>query len=238
MRAFLLAGGFGTRLRPLTETTPKCLVPIAGKPLLQWWLEDVFALGCEQMLINTHYLHRQVEDFVAQSPYRNRIVLAHEPQLLGTLGSIRHNQAFLQQSDCIIAHADNFCRTDWQDFWQCHLTRPEGCVGTMMLFTTQTPHSCGMVETDAAKVLQSYVEKPQGPYTGSLANGAVFAFSPDAIADMCQLPEVCDDLCRDYLPQQLGKMMTYHNQQLLIDIGTPETYQKANDIAATWPTDA
>ena len=75
VRALLLAGGYGTRLRPLTNHTPKCLVEIGGKPLLAYWLETLFSADIDRVLINTHYLPRQVEDFCANSPYAAQIDL-------------------------------------------------------------------------------------------------------------------------------------------------------------------
>ena len=64
MRAILLAAGLGTRLRPITDTIPKCLVPINGKPLIDYWLEQLTKAGIEKFLINTHYLHEQVESYI------------------------------------------------------------------------------------------------------------------------------------------------------------------------------
>ena len=61
MRAILLAAGLGTRLRPITDKIPKCLVPINGKPLIDYWLEQLTKAGIEKFLINTHYLHEKVE---------------------------------------------------------------------------------------------------------------------------------------------------------------------------------
>jgi mannose-1-phosphate guanylyltransferase len=68
MRALLLAAGKGTRLRPLTDTVPKCLVPIHGRPLLAYWLDLLFSDGIERALITTHWLPEQVRGFVATSP--------------------------------------------------------------------------------------------------------------------------------------------------------------------------
>jgi len=79
MNAILLAAGFGTRLRPMTNTIPKCLVPIKGKPLLQIWLERLTAAEIGSFLINTHYLPEQVEQFISASPLKNKAKLFHEP---------------------------------------------------------------------------------------------------------------------------------------------------------------
>ena len=71
MKAILLAAGFGTRLRPLTNNIPKCLVPIKGKPLLEIWLDKLSDVGVKDFLINTHYLYDKVESFIKKSKYKN-----------------------------------------------------------------------------------------------------------------------------------------------------------------------
>ena len=87
-RALLLAAGLGTRLRPLTNHVPKCLVPIKGKPLLGYWLDLLLRAGIERVLVNTHYLPDPVRRFCAESPWANRIDLVHEESLAGTAGTI------------------------------------------------------------------------------------------------------------------------------------------------------
>jgi mannose-1-phosphate guanylyltransferase len=85
LRALLLAAGLGTRLRPITLHTPKCLVSINGEPLLGRWLRQLDSAGCEAVLINTHYLADQVEAFLQERPAGPmRVHTIHEPKLLGT----------------------------------------------------------------------------------------------------------------------------------------------------------
>lgn len=248
MKAFLLASGMGTRLRPLTDHTPKCLVDIAGKPLLAYWLEQLVNCGFHDILINTHYLHEQVQAFIAQSPYRQSVQLVYEPELLGTLGSIRANRDFFAPDPehnphdvNLIIHADNFCLTDWPRFLQAYRQRPAACDITMMLFNTPTPWSCGLVKTDAQGVLTDYLEKPQAAKThperyGSLANAAVFIANQAALARMYALPQAQNDVCRDFLPLQIGTANTFVNEHVHIDIGTPETYAQANKLTLTTDT--
>ena len=89
MRALLLSAGLGTRLRPLTDTIPKCLVPIHGKPLLGYWIDLLLANEyIDRLLVNTHYLVDQVEAFIATSPSVQQIELLHENKLLGTGGTV------------------------------------------------------------------------------------------------------------------------------------------------------
>src|SRR5688572_24886336 len=88
-KALLLAGGLGTRLRPLTDTTPKCLVEIGGRPLLDFWFAALSAAGIRDVLVNTHYLAAAVRRFIAQKNAAGfRAVEAFEPRLLGSAGTI------------------------------------------------------------------------------------------------------------------------------------------------------
>src|SRR3954465_6326893 len=96
MRALLLAAGIGSRLRPITDTTPKCLVEVQGRPLLDYWLDLVFEGGIERVLLNTHWLAPQVEAHVAKSRWADRIDLVYEETLLGTGGTVLANRDWFQ----------------------------------------------------------------------------------------------------------------------------------------------
>lgn len=238
MKVLLLAGGFGSRLRPLTNHIPKCLVPIAGKPLLQYWLEALDQLPVTRIYINTHYLAEAVNQFIETSPWREKVTLIHESNLLGTLGTVRHYRDHFDTEATLIAHADNFCLTDWQQFVATFGKRPATCHLTLMLFRTATPWSCGMVQHTAQGVLSAYTEKPaDARHTpekyGDLANAAVMLVDQNGLNAMQFTPESGADLCRDFLPLQVGKANVYINDTVHIDIGTPETHQLANVWAST-----
>src|SRR5262245_10195117 len=112
MRALLLAAGLGSRLRPITDTIPKCLVPIHGRPLLDYWLDLLLDAGVERALINTHHHARAVEAHLGRSPWRDRIEIAYEPVLLGTGGTLVANRAFFGPHPLLLAHADNLTDFD------------------------------------------------------------------------------------------------------------------------------
>ena len=95
INALLLAGGLGTRLRPLTDTIPKCLVPIGGKPLLERWLDTLSQIDCTRVLINKHYLAEQVDAFLESVDYSDmNVQTIFEEQLLGTAGTLLKNKDF------------------------------------------------------------------------------------------------------------------------------------------------
>ena len=226
MKALLLAGGFGTRLRPITDTIPKCLVPIHGRPLLQYWFDLLFPTHVEAAVVNTHYLPEPVRAFVAASPWRERIALVHEDELLGTGGTVLANRAFFAGGPFMVAHADNLTRFDVAAFFERHRTRPAGAQITMMTFTTDHPQSCGVVELDAAGLVQGFHEKVANPPSNH-ANAAVYIFEPSVLDFLGSLGKPVIDLSTEVIPHFLGRMTTFHNGDYHRDIGTPESLAKA-----------
>lgn len=226
MRALLLAGGLGTRLRPLTDRIPKCLVPIYGKPLLEYWLDLLLPNGVEAVLVNTHYLPQPVRAFVAASPWHDCITLVHENVLLGTGGTVLRNRDFFGDGAFIVAHADNLTRFDPQAFIARHRARPAGCEITMMTFETDDPRSCGIVEEDARGVVTAFHEKVQNP-PGNHANAAVYIFEPQVIDFLAAQGREIIDLSTEIIPHYIGRIATFHNTGYHRDIGTPESLARA-----------
>lgn len=228
MKVILLAAGLGTRLRPLTNTIPKCLAPIHGKPLLQIWLERLTEAGFGPFLINTHYLPEQIEGFVAKSPFRDQITLVYEPELLGTAGTLIKNLDFFQGEDGMLIHADNYCLADFSAFRQAHLNRPAGCLMTMMTFCTDDPSSCGIVEVDERGVVAGFHEKVESP-PGNLSNGAVYALSREFLAELgTAWASDIRDFSTEILYRFMAQIHTYQTNEIFLDIGTPRNYEKAN----------
>lgn len=228
MRALLLAAGYGTRLRPLTNDVPKCLVPIKGTPLLNIWLERLIQAGIGPLLVNTHYMADKVESFINTGPYRDQVSLVHEPKLLGTAGTLLGNLDFFQGEDGLLIHADNYCLADFRDFQRAHLARPLNCDMTMMTFRTDDPSSCGIVELDAEGVVIGFHEKVRNP-PGNLANGAVYILSAKMIQEIGRNSTGMADFSNDILPRFIGRIYSYETSELFMDIGTPENFLKANN---------
>ena len=193
LRALLLAAGLGTRLRPLTLHTPKCLVPVAGEPLLARWLRQLEAAGCEAVLINTHYLADQVVAFLQErtaSPMRVHTI--HEPELLGTAGTLLANRSFFEGATGLLIHADNAMAGDLQGLLIAHAARPAQCLLTMLTFRTDQPRSCGIVATDERGVVTAFHEKVADP-PGNCANGALYAFDPEFVEVLARMQPAPSD---------------------------------------------
>ncbi|MCX7177193.1 MAG: nucleotidyltransferase family protein [Proteobacteria bacterium] len=229
MRAILLAAGLGTRLRPLTDTVPKCLVPIKGQPLLGIWLKHLIEAGIGPFLINTYYLAEKVSTFIRSSAYADQVELVHEPELLGTAGTLIANLDFFAGEDGLLIHADNYCLADFKSFVSAHRNRPAECLMTMMIFRTDAPSSCGIVELDDRDVVIGFHEKVTSP-PGNLANGAIYLLSPDLLKILSAEMRTAQDFSTEVIPRFIGRIFTYRTDHAFIDIGTPETYDKANTL--------
>ncbi len=229
MKALLLAAGLGKRLRPLTEKIPKCLVPIGNQRLLDFWLQQLITAGVQDILINTHYFSEQVERHIQQSPFQKYVQLVHEKNLLGTGGTLLTNQNFFAGQAGLLIHADNFCLCHFQNFLQAHQNRPQHTVLTMMTFATPTPETCGIVELDHQNIVQQFHEKIANP-PSNLANGAVYIFEHEVIEFLQSLNKPIIDFSTEVIPNFLGKIHAWHNTDIHIDIGTPQTYQLAQNV--------
>ena len=230
MRVLLLSGGYGTRLRPLTNTIPKCLVPINGKPLLELWLERLNQAHMGPFLINTHYLADHVESFIRNSLFMRQVTIVHEDKLLGTAGTLIRNLDFFQGEEGMLIHADNYCLADFGEFELFHRKRPPECVMTMMTFRTEDPTSCGIVEIDQRGVVMEFHEKVSNP-PGNLANGAIYILSPEMLAEISRDLSSVKDFSMEILSHFRGRIFTYETLQPLIDVGTLPMYNLAIAIA-------
>jgi mannose-1-phosphate guanylyltransferase len=226
MRALLLAAGLGTRLKPVTDTIPKCLVPIRGRPLLDHWLDLLLGAEFERVLVNTHYLADVVRAHVEQSPWRDRIDLVHEEDLLGTGGTIVANRSFFGSDDFLVAHADNLTDFDANAFVEAHRQRPANTAMTMLAFRTDDPSSCGILELDALGLVIAFHEKVANP-PGDLANAAAYILTPEIVAAAATLGRRYVDFSNEVIPQFLGRIYAVETLGYYRDIGNPASLARA-----------
>lgn len=240
MKAFLLAAGKGTRLKPYTDTVPKCLIPIRGEPLMKIWFDLMVSHGIKEVLVNTHYQAEEVERFIENIRPRVplTITVVYEHHLLGSAGTIWSNREFVDgEEDFIIAYGDNLTDISLTDMVMSHREfRLIGGVLTMGLFRAPDPRACGIAVLNRCKKIVSFTEKPQLP-EGNLANGGIYVASStlfDCFPERQGEEENAEfDFGFHVLPSLLGKMYGYEIKTYLRDIGTIESYQAAME---EWPS--
>ena len=235
MKALLLAAGLGTRLKPLTDHCPKCLMPLNGKPLLGYWLDALQEADfIDEICINLHYLSDQVEAFIKALPQTKPIRLIHEPHLLGTGGTVKANGAWLATYPFMLIHADNFSSVALDDFIAAHHRRPQQCRITMLTFRTDTPHSCGIIRMNDAGIITDFYEKSAEDH-GNVANGAVYICEAEVLNFVKTLPSDHISFSDEVIPHFIEKIFTYHLDDYHIDIGTTESYRQADYLARSLP---
>lgn len=226
-KAVLLSAGLGTRLRPITEKIPKCLVEINNVPILERWLSHLEELGCKETLVNTHYFHEKVRDFLSKrNSKKMKIIETYEEKLLGTAGTLIKNIDFFDDSKIIMIHCDNFTNFNLQKLIDANDKRPKDCYLTMLTFQTSSPQKCGIIERDKKMIVQGFYEKVTNP-PSNIANAAIYMFDRSFVIKLKKEMPNAIDFSTDVLPKFIGQIYSLHTKDFFLDIGTIENLSNA-----------
>jgi mannose-1-phosphate guanylyltransferase len=228
MKAFLLAAGHGTRMKPLTDSVPKCLLPIRGVPMLQIWLDLCRRYNIDEVLINIHAHANGVREFLEKSSTGVKVCVSEETLLLGSAGTLKANRQWLASDSTFwVFYADVLTTANLAAILHLHKTRSK--VATLGVCEVPDPRRCGIVTVDNSDIVQEFVEKPEVPF-GRLAFSGIMVGTP-ALFDFIpnQAPA---DIGFHVLPRLGGQMAAYRISDYLVDIGTPENYRAAQ---TNWP---
>ena len=228
MKAFLLAAGHGTRLRPLTDKMPKCLVPIRGVALLEIWLEICHRHGIDEVLINLHAQSQSVREFLAKSRSSVKVRLVEEPTLLGSAGTLCANRKWVEsESSFWVFYADILTAANltlMADFHHRHQA-----VATLGVCRVPDPTRSGIVVVNDEGMVTEFIEKPVNP-PGNLAFGGILLARAEFLK---WIPHTAPtDLGRDILPRLVNQMFVHEITDYHLDVGTPNSYLSAQ---TTWP---
>ena len=228
MKAFLLAAGVGSRLRPITDSIPKCMVVIDDRPLLDIWLDAFDSAGVDEVLVNLHHLPDVVRRHVAARAAPPAVRTFFEPDLLGSAGTLVANRRWVEGEKLFLAcYADNLTDFDLRTLIDAH--REYGPVATLTVFHSERPSAGGVVELDAAGRVTGFVEKPPEPVS-DLTNAGMYAFHPAVLDEIDgTLPR---DIGYDLLPRLVGRARAVLVEGYFRDVGTPDAYRRARE---EWP---
>jgi histidinol-phosphate phosphatase family protein len=233
-KALILAGGLGTRLRSLTDVIPKCLLPIGGRTLLDYWIECLVEAGITEARINNHAHSGRLREHIqlVNSAGRLRLAESYGPELLGSAGTVAANADLAKCADeIVIIYADNLSDIDLRPLLAFH--RQHGDPLTMVLFQAPNPRVCGIAELDQEGRIVSFVVKPERP-TSDLANAGLYVVDAAAYREIAAMEAF--DLGFDVLPKFVGRMRGWVWGGYYLDIGTHETLELARrEIASTFP---
>jgi len=223
VKGFLLAAGSGTRLRPLTNTIPKCLVPIRGTPLLDIWLQWCALYGIDHVLLNSHAHSELVSDHLKAYRGPVEVTLTHEPELLGSAGTLHINRAFVAgEKEFAVLYADVLTNCRFDKLLDFHrLRRAPATVGT---YRVSNPGQCGIITADETGRVVEFTEKPQFPKADTAFSGILIG--GPALLD--RVPKrIPSDIGFDVLPALVGNIFAFPIAEYVLDIGTLEKYEQA-----------
>jgi len=231
VKAFLLAAGVGSRLRPITDTTPKCMLPVAGRPLLDIWLDEFDRAGVDEVLVNLHHLPGVVRGHVAARTAPPKVRTFFEPELLGSAGTLLANRRWVDREEMFLAcYADNLTDFDLRSLIDAHAEHDT--IATLTVFHSPNPSAGGVVELDAAGRVTGFAEKPAHPVS-DLTNAGMYAFHPSVLDEIRGEPP--SDIGYDLLPRLVGRAWAVPVEGYFRDIGTAEAYRRARE---EWPARA
>ena len=231
MKAFLLAAGIGSRLRPITDTIPKCMLPIGGRPMLDIWLDAFDRAGVDEVLVNLHHLPDVVRHHLQARAGTPAVRTFFEPELLGSAGTLAANRAWVDGEEMfLVCYADNLTDFDPCSLVQAH--REHGRIATLAVFHSERPSACGVVELNAAGTVIGFEEKPSQPVS-DLVNAGMYAFHPGVLDEIGGAPPC--DIGYHLLPRLVGQARAVPVEGYFRDIGTVDAYERAQ---WEWPVRA
>jgi len=228
IKAVLLVGGLGTRLRTVVPSAPKPLAPVGSRPFLELLIRQLGSQGIRSLIMCTGYLADQIEsEFGKGSGLGVTIEYSKEPEALGTAGAVKFAERFLQGApDFLVMNGDSFLELDLNQLIQLH--RTHGGLATMAVVSVENAGRYGTVHLDSDNKVTAFCEKT-GSDSPGLINAGVYVFSP---AILGLIPAGPVSLEKDIFPKLLGEEVYASREQgVFIDIGTPADYAHAQELS-------
>lgn len=224
-KAFVLAGGKGTRLRPITYEIPKPLVPLQNKPILEHVIDLLRAYDVRDIVISIGYLGEKIKEYFHDEKRLGvKMTFVEEQEELGTGGPLRLAKNLLKET-FIMVNGDNLLNIDLYKMYQFHTeTR---ATATIALTTVDDPSNYGVAVLEGNKIVK-FVEKPRREDAPSkLINTGLYILEPKII-DLVP-PSGCSFIEREVFPKiaERGELYGYLFSGQWFDTGTPERYEKA-----------
>lgn len=229
MKAVILAGGYGTRLRPLTYTTPKTMLPICDKPVLNWIIDSLSKRGFDEIIITTNYLEDQIKNYFGDGDeFGVKLYYPKEKEPLGTAGSVKNAEKYLNEPFGVI-QADNITEISLAEALRYH--KEKRGIATISLVDVENPWQFGIAELNRKKQIKKFVEKPKPDECFSnLASTGLYVLEPEILD---YIPENTPfDFAKDLFPLLLKKgkrIYGYRAEGFWVDVGKPEGYMKATE---------
>ena len=225
MKAILLAGGKGTRLRPMTVHTPKPIVPILNRPFLYYQIDQLKQIPeIDEVILSLNYQPRRIEEIFGEGQGLGiRIRYVVEPMPLGTGGAVRYAGDSLTES-VVVFNGDVLTQVDLAAVLRLH--RERKAKATIVLTPVENPRAYGLVETDRDGNIQRFLEKPgEDEITCNTINAGIYVLEPDTFDRIPK--DTAWSIERSFFPSLIERgerFVAYVYDGYWIDIGTPAKY--------------
>lgn len=221
--AVMMAGGKGERLRPLTEKTPKPLLPVGDKAIIDHNVDRLINYGVQHISVTVNYLKEQIEKHYREPRNGVNIQTVREPKFLGTIGSIKFVPTFYNDT-VLVMNSDVFTNIDYEDFFLHFLQHDAEMSVAAIPYNVSIPY--GILDLDGRNI-QGLLEKPKYTY---YANAGIYLIKRRALDE---IPEDFFFNATDLVEKLIAegkKVIRYPLNGTWIDIGNPQEYQKAQDL--------
>jgi D-glycero-alpha-D-manno-heptose 1-phosphate guanylyltransferase len=228
VKAVLLVGGLGTRLRSVVPSTPKPLALVGDRPFLELLVRQLSYQGIRHLVLCTGYLADEIEKQLGDGHALDvRIDYSKEPHTLGTAGAVKFAAPLLTDvSDFLVMNGDSFMEMDFQEL--IHFHRKSSGLASMAVVRMKNQMRYGTVEVTTGNRVSGFREKHEGILT-EMVNAGVYVFNRRIFE---HIPEGPASLERDVFPRLIDHgVYALEKNGLFIDIGTPEDYARAQELA-------
>ena len=180
VKAFILAGGFGTRLRPLSCTRPKLLFPIGNKPLLDWTLERLEKSGVKQVILAVNYMAEAFIQRYGKSAHGIKLTYSRETKPMRTGGPIKQAEKLIGRDEpFLVLNGDIFTNINFVELIKKH-NETTNATATIALYRVEDPSRYGVVELTERECIVRFEEKPSpGKEPSNLANAGIYVLEPE-----------------------------------------------------------
>jgi mannose-1-phosphate guanylyltransferase len=228
MKAIVLAGGYGTRLKPLTERRPKPLLPVAGRPCIDYVLRSLVGAGFREIVITTSYMSDRVIKRIGDGlDYKASILYSFKANPAGTAGAVKRVGEFINDT-FVVASGDVLADIDVAALYKYH--KESGALATMALTRVEDPTQFGIVALDGKGRVSKFLEKPRPEEVFSdLVNAGIYVLEPEVL-DFIPAGGVAD-FSANVFPDLLAKGKAIYGRQvdgLWMDIGRPRDLLRAS----------
>jgi D-glycero-alpha-D-manno-heptose 1-phosphate guanylyltransferase len=226
MTAAILAGGLGTRLRPVMADRPKVLAEVGGRPLIFYLLDQLAAAGIQDVVLCTGYLGHQVKEVLGESHGPLRLIYSQESSPLGTGGALRLALPLFLTDQVLILNGDSFCDANLRALALIHRLRT--AKATILLVEVSDTGRFGWVEVDAGGAVREFLEKGRKRGPGWI-NAGIYLIDRSLLQTIP--PDQSVSLERESFPAWVGQgLYGFRSNGRFVDIGTPESFALAQDF--------